>query len=905
MGIKRRRVCATQPGRVFIGGIPRITPEEAITRFSKSSGHLLVSAVQPLVDATSGAFRGAAYVDVIATGVATGVDAAAAGVTRAVKELNGLMWKGSRLRVEPAEADYKARLEAEWAAVRDDTSAKEAAVKIKDLTHAKRATVAAFVAARVAKDVAAEVAAEAGAIAAQAAVAKASMAETSFLLPRADPQPLRIRRRKGEKALRVRADPLITTAAAESIRGAKSAALPEAKRDRARLAGTLRPRASLINFTTAAAAAAADDDGIPRLPRSSDWDPIPEPRSGMIVSQTRALIAADLARAHARAEAGEDWHDDEDNDDDSDDDEIGSSGGGEEKEVGGGGADWWFGSGKGDNEGDDFDDEEEEEEKVSSVLGGGATVCGQFQGGYVIDGQPSTLPRPAVAVIAAAAAAVPTAALSMPLPGPVGAFSAPIVSRKPRSEKGEARKAARAGVVGVMGITEGESSSTTAVLSSSSSLAAVNVMNTDDNDATTVHALPPAVVESHSTSAGSVQEKVTEEAEDAIVAPKRIKVRSTKGLERRERRRESSVAYSAALSVAAEAAAAQAASQGWGEGEGENYDGGDGEDGGDNVEPTILTGKNAKRKAKAEAFAAAKAARRDAHTAAGALAAAKRSSSSTSALTSSMIPAAKKTLAAAAVTAAAAVAQNGKQTVADKTSSTTVAAGHPAPPLPTVGRVNVAWRDLLYGKEAAAAGRSQLVIPLLQQQTESGSGSGSAGVTTAAAAQKPEGPAGVGLIRFGAGPAAPMALFRGLVTAHSDATFKLSTLFNVDLLPPLPDAAVNEAMTTEATPLTTLTTTMIMDQDEDGTTTATKDMSSSLQTTTTTTTTKGEGGKLKKTTSASTTPALALRSAKSFFKKVAAKFSASASAAPPLGARERELLRKDFKRRAKDATRKL
>jgi hypothetical protein len=897
MGIKRRRVCATQPGRVFIGGIPRITPEEAISRFSKSSGHLLVSAVQPLVDATSGAFRGAAYVDVTAAGVALGVDAAAAGVTRAVKELNGLMWKGSRLRVEPAEADYKARLEAEWAAVRDDTTAKEAAVKIKDLTHAKRATVAAYVAARVAKDVAAEVAAEAGAIAAQAAAAKTAMTD-AFLLPRADPQPLRIRRRKGEKALRVRADPLITTAAAESIRGAKSAALPEAKRDRARLAGTLRPRASLINFTATnnTSTTGADADAPPppppppRLPRPSDWDPIPEPRSGMIVSQTRALIAADLARAHARAEAGEDWKDEEDDDDSSEEEEGSESVGG-----GGGGTDWWFGgSGKGDSEDHDFDEDEEEEEEVEEEEeeggGGGATVCGQYQGGYVIDGQPSALPP-----------------LSMPLPGPVAAFSVPIISRKPRSEKGEARKAARA--AGVVTITDGglmalESTAAAAVAVSSTSVV-VNVVSTDNGE------------DGDDDGDAAVQDEeekvVIKVEEDVVLAPKRIKVRSTKGIERRERRRESSVAYSAALSAvaAAKEAKEEAAAAAWGGGEGElNDHGGDGrdeynmEDGGNgdgDVEPTILTGKNAKRKAKAEAFAAAKVARRDAHTAAGALAAAKRSSTSAALTSSSTI---LGSVGGGVQKSVSAIAQKGKKTKGGTSllvPEVTIKGGGDTNSLlplvpPTVGRVNVAWRDLLYGKEAAAAGRSQLVIPLAQQQQQVESGSGSSALSSV----KPEGPAGVGLIRFGAGPAAPMALFRGLVTAHSDATFKLSSLFNVDL-PPIAETVVVEAVTTAPFTTTKSSIAMLMDHEEDG--------SKDVQTTTTTTTaTKGEGGKVKKAKTSSSpatnfTPALALRSAKSFFKKVAAKFSASASAAPPLGARERELLRKDFKRRVKDATR--
>jgi len=288
----KKRSRPTIPGRIFIGNIPSSVPvPDVVARFSRAPGARVVG-VQPRVTA-AGAFTGAAYVDVAPLEGATGGDAwPSAAVSRMVAAFNGTLWRGARLRVEPAEADYLARLASEKAAAVEEAAA--AAVAVSDSVAARRAAVEATVARRTAADLARE---RAGAAAAAAVVAAGGGGGGGGV--NAPPLPLRIRRRRGERFLRVRGDPIVTTPAAEAVVGAHLGALPEAKRARQR-AHPLRPRAQFMLL---------DGEG-GDLPASATWaradalHPIPTPAGGLAAARARAETLAEVAAAIAREEEG-------------------------------------------------------------------------------------------------------------------------------------------------------------------------------------------------------------------------------------------------------------------------------------------------------------------------------------------------------------------------------------------------------------------------------------------------------------------------------------------------------------------------------------------------------------------------------------------------------------------------
>jgi hypothetical protein len=319
---KRPRASPHIPGRVFIGNIPSSVPvEDVLSRFSRAPGARVI-AVHPRVS-PGGAFTGAAYVDVAPLADATGGDAwPSAAVSRMVAAFNGTLWRGARLRVEPAEADYLARLAAEKSGAAEAAAA--AAEAMGAAVAARRAAVEAAVARRTAADLARE---RAGAAAAAAVVAAGGGGGGGGEAAPAPPLPLRVRRRRGERFLRVRGDPIVTTPAAEAAAGARLSALPEAKRAKQR-AHPLRPRAQIMHL--------GGEGG--DLPAASTWArpdalrPIVAPAGGMAAARARAETLAEVAAAIAREESGKGGSSGEDDGDDKEEEK--EEEGEEEKEGG-------------------------------------------------------------------------------------------------------------------------------------------------------------------------------------------------------------------------------------------------------------------------------------------------------------------------------------------------------------------------------------------------------------------------------------------------------------------------------------------------------------------------------------------------------------------------------------------
>ncbi len=381
---KRKLSRATLPNRVFIGGIPVDTcAADVQARFGRAGK------VTPVVCPATGAFRGRVYVDIAPQPPTPSSDP----VGSFVKAYHGTLWRGSRLRVEPAEADFAARLESEKAVFAEEAEVAQRAAL--ESAAQRRAALAAVVAKRMAVDGEAERAASAAAAAAR----EGSGAAGAALAAQAPILPLRIRKRKGERFLRVRGDPLEASVESEAAAAARLAALPEAKRAKQR-SNALRLRAQHINL-----GASGDQTGGSRSTNSMvSWaqlhplDPIPTPSTGMAAAQTRAVVLQEVEAAHRREEGGEGGVSDGSSCSEDGDEE-------EKKEVKKEKMEEEEEEEEGEEEEEEGEEEEEEEEEKEregplkrawskeefDAAASSIAVCGALQGVRVVGGN-STLP---------------------------------------------------------------------------------------------------------------------------------------------------------------------------------------------------------------------------------------------------------------------------------------------------------------------------------------------------------------------------------------------------------------------------------------------------------------------------------------------------------------------------------